>query len=64
MDTEKEVARLDKRIDDVTKEQAEQKQTLSKALKDILRFWHIAIGVALGLIIDKFGIEKIIGKLL
>lgn len=64
MDTEKEIERLDKRIDEVEEAQEEQGKLLRSVVKDVLKFWHIGIGVAAGLMIDKFGLEKLLTKFL
>ncbi|AFV51102.1 tail fiber assembly protein [Vibrio phage VPMS1] len=53
-----------KRLDDLEEEVAEQKATLLQLVKDVMRIWHIAIGVGLGLALEKFGIDKLLSKLL
>lgn len=53
-----------KRLDDLEKEVAAQKTTLLQLVKDVMRIWHIAIGVSLGLVLDKLGLDKLLSKLL
>ena len=55
---------LEKRVDRLEKEQEQDKKVTTDLVKDVMRFWHIATGVGLGLVIDKFGLDKIISKIL
>lgn len=63
-ETEKEFTRVNKRIDDIEEEQEEQKKTLLGVTRDILRFWHLGVGIGLGLILKEVGLEKLLGKFL
>lgn len=63
-ETEKEFIRVNKRIDEVEEEQKEQRKTLMTVIRDIGRFWHIAIGVGFGLILKEVGLEKLLSKFL
>lgn len=63
-ETEKEFTRVNKRIDDIEEEQEGQKKTLLGVTRDILRFWHLGVGIGLGLILKEVGLEKLLGKFL
>lgn len=63
-ETEKEFVRVNKRIDDIEEEQEEQKKSLYTVTRDILRFWHLGVGIGLGLILKEVGLEKLLGKFL
>lgn len=63
-ETEKEFTRVNKRIDDIEEEQEEQKKGLLQVMRDIMRFWHLGIGIGLGLILKEVGLEKLLGKFL
>lgn len=63
-ETEKEFTRVNKRIDDIEEEQEEQKKGLLQVMRDIMRFWHLGVGIGLGLILKEVGLEKLLGKFL
>lgn len=63
-ETEKEFERVNKRIDKVEEEQERQEGQIQRLAKDILRFWHLGVGVGLGLILKEVGLEKLLGKFL
>lgn len=52
------------RLDTLEKKVDEQGKTLIQLVKDVMRIWHIAIGVGLGLVLEKIGLDKLITKLL
>lgn len=69
-ETESEVSRLDTRIDTALEDLADNEEKIKKLADDLTKLdksvtkvWHIGVGVALGTIIDKFGLDKIITKL-
>ncbi len=53
-----------KRLDTIEDRLEKQESTLLQLVKDVMRIWHIAIGVGLGLVLEKFGLDKLISKLL
>lgn len=63
-ETEKEFERVHKRIDKVEEEQEKQDSMIQRLARDILRFWHLGLGISVGLILREIGLEKLIGKLL
>lgn len=63
-DTEKEFNRVNRRIDKVEEKQVVQQSTLEKLARDILRFWHLGVGVGLGLLVKELGLEKLLGHIL
>lgn len=63
-ETEKELTRVHKRIDEVEVEQKEQSKVLSTVMRDILRFCHLGIGIGVGLILKEVGLEKLLSKFL
>lgn len=63
-ETEKEFNRVYKRLDEVEEEQKEQRGLLSTVMRDIGRFWHIGIGVGVGLILKEVGLEKLLSRFL
>lgn len=63
-DTERELSRFNQKLEDIEDTQKEQGKMLQKLTKDILRFWHLGVGVGLGLILKEVGLEKLLGKFL
>mgnify|MGYP006921436628 CR=1 FL=1 len=63
-DTEKEFNRVNRRIDKVEEKQVVQQSALEKLARDILRFWHLGVGVGLGLLVKELGLEKLLGHIL
>lgn len=63
-ETEKEFIRVNKRIEDVEAEQKEQRKTLSTVIRDIARFWHLGMGIGVGLLLKEIGLDKILSKFL
>lgn len=63
-ETEKELNRVNKRIDEVEEEQKEQRGLLATVMRDIRRFWHLGLGIGVGLILKEVGLEKLLGKFL
>lgn len=63
-DTERELNRVDHKLNEIEQAQKEQGKVLQKLARDILRFWHLGVGVGLGLILKEVGLEKLLGKLL
>lgn len=63
-DTEKEFTRVHKRIDGIEEEQKKQLSLLQIVMRDIGRFWHIGMGIGVGLLVKEIGLEKLLGKLL
>jgi len=53
-----------KRLDNLEKKVEEQGNTLLQLVKDVMKIWHIAIGVGLGLVLEKIGLDKLLTKLL
>lgn len=62
--TEKELDRVNKRVDDVEEAQAEDHKTIVQLAKDMSKFWHIGLGAALGYLVHTMGLEKIISRFL
>jgi tetrahydromethanopterin S-methyltransferase subunit G len=63
-DTDKEFNRVNTRIDKVEDKQLNQQNRLEKLARDILRFWHLGVGVGLGLIVKELGVDKLLGHVL
>lgn len=63
-DTERELERVNKRVDKLEEEQEKQENKIYALAKDILRFWHLGVGIGLGFIVKELGLEKIIGHFL
>lgn len=63
-ETEKEFERVNKRIDKVEEEQEKQEGMIQRLARDILRFWHLGVGIGVGLILKEVGLEKLVGKFL
>lgn len=63
-DVERELERFNKRLDNMEASQHEQNRKISDLARDILRFWHIGLGMALGLVVKELGFEKLLGHIL
>lgn len=63
-DTEKEFERLNKRVDKLESEQEQQEKKISDLARDILRFWHLGVGIGLGFVVKELGLEKLLGHIL
>ncbi|AWD90285.1 hypothetical protein [Dickeya phage Amaethon] len=63
-DVERELERFNKRLDSIEATQQEQGHKIYNLARDILRFWHIGLGMALGLVVKELGVEKLLGHLL
>jgi len=60
-DTEREIERLNRRLDEVDETQKEQGKAITDLAKAILRFWHLGVGISLGFVIKELGVEKLLG---
>lgn len=63
-DTEREFKHVNKRVEDLEDEQKVQRDKINNLARDILRFWHLGVGIGLGLLVKELGIEKLLGKFL
>jgi hypothetical protein len=60
----KQIEELEERVDKQEKRLDIQEKTLKQLVSDVMKIWHIAIGVGIGLVLEKFGIDKLLSKLL
>lgn len=63
-DTEREFKHVNKRVEDLEDEQKVQRDKINNLARDILRLWHLGVGIGLGLLVKELGIEKLLGKFL
>lgn len=63
-ETELEIKRINESMEQLEEEQKGQKKELGDLSKAIMRFWHIGMGLGLGLLAERLGLEKLLSKLL
>ncbi|BAM63084.1 hypothetical protein ETP1_034 [Edwardsiella phage ETP-1] len=63
-ETERELERLKSQLDGVETKQEEQDSKLGELSKNVLRFWHIGMGLGLGFLAERLGLEKLLSKFL
>lgn len=63
-EVERELLRLERQITDVKESLDKQDVQLQQLAKDIMRFWHLGLGIGLGLLIKELGLETLLSKFL